>query len=88
MLPSELLASRIPQPYILLNPADAEQLTINDGNAIQLLLGAAGVASAPIIARLDEQAPPGVILTPRSMGLLVWGPTPVKLRQAAVAVTG
>jgi NADH-quinone oxidoreductase subunit G len=87
VLPSELLASRIPQPYILLNPADAELLKINDGNAIQLMLGAAGVASAPILARLDEQAPPGMVLTPRSMGLPVWGPTPVKLRQAAVAAT-
>lgn len=84
VLPSELLASRIPQPHVLLNPADAEQLKIGNGQAIQLLLGAAGAATAPVIARLDEQAPPGIVLAPRSMGLPVWGPTPVKLRQAAV----
>jgi NADH-quinone oxidoreductase subunit G len=86
VLPSELLASRIPQPHVRLNPVDAEQLKIDDGKAIQLLLGAAGVASAPAIARVDEQVPPGVVLAPRSMGLAVWAPTPIKLRLAAVAV--
>jgi NADH-quinone oxidoreductase subunit G len=88
VLPSELLASRIPQPYVLLNPADAEQIKISDGKAVQLLLGEAGTASALVIARLDEQVPPGAVLVPRSMGLPVWDPIPVKLRPAAVTVTG
>jgi NADH-quinone oxidoreductase subunit G len=88
VLPSELLASRIPQPFVLLNPSDAEQLKIGDGKAVQLLLRTAGTATAPVIARLDEQVPPGVVLVPRSMGLPVSGPTPVKLRLASVAVMG
>jgi len=88
LLPSELLASRIPQPYVLLNPADAQQLKLGDGKAIQLLLGTAGVASAPVIARLEEQVPSGVVLVPRSMGLPISDPTPVKLRLANVAVMG
>jgi NADH-quinone oxidoreductase subunit G len=88
VLPSELLANRIPQPHVLVNPADAEQLEIKDGKAIQLLLGTAGAASAPVLAKLDEHVPCGVVLVPRSMGLPVSSPTPVRLRLATVAVMG
>jgi NADH-quinone oxidoreductase subunit G len=88
VLPSEMLASRIPQPHVLLNPADASQANVSDGKVVQLLLGAAGAASTPVIARLDEQVPAGVVLVPRSMGLPVWSPIPVRLRLATVAVIG
>ena len=88
VLPSGLLSSRIPQPFVMVNPDDAGELKIEDGKAVQVLLGSAMNASAPVIARLDEQVPAGIVLVPRSMGLPLWGPTRAKLRLAAVVVTG
>jgi NADH-quinone oxidoreductase subunit G len=38
VLPSELLASRIPQPHILLNPSDLARLPFSPGERVELLI--------------------------------------------------
>ncbi len=79
--PSTLLHSRIPQPYVALNPADAAVLRIPSGAMLQVTLnGTARLAAA----HLDENVPQGVVLVPRSMGLPIFGPAPVEIRRAEV----
>jgi NADH-quinone oxidoreductase subunit G len=79
--PSTLLHPRIPQPYVALNPADAAVLRIPSGTMLQVTLnGTARLAAA----HLDENAPQGVLLVPRSMGLPIFGPAPVEIHRAEV----
>ncbi len=77
VMPSTLLHQRIPQPYVLLNPASAGELGIANGAAVQVSLnGTSTLASA----RLDSSVPQGVALVPRSLGIPIVGPTPVEIR--------
>ena len=77
VMPSTLLHQRIPQPYVLLNPAAAGELGIANGAAVQVSLnGTSTLASA----RLDSSVPQGVVLVPRSLGIPIVGPAPVEIR--------
>ena len=77
IMPSRLLHQRIPQPYILLNPASAGSLGISNGAAVQVRLNGTSTLAT---ARLDGSLPDGVALVPRSMGIPIIGPTPIEIR--------
>jgi len=61
---SELMHEHIPSPYALLNPVDAAQLGVADGDCIRL---SADGASTQVWVRVDETTPPGVVLLPRRL---------------------
>jgi NADH-quinone oxidoreductase subunit G len=74
VLSSRMLLGRIPAPYVVMNPADAGRLGIEAGSLVEVRFGGAENQVVPdVTVRLDEQAPPGVLLVPRSMGMPVRG---------------
>ena len=77
VMPSRLLHPRIPQPYILLNPASAGSLGIGNGAALQVRLNGTSTLAT---ARLDGSVPDGVVLIPRSLGIPIISPTPIEIR--------
>ena len=79
LLPSRLLHQRIPDPYLVMNHADAVNLKIESSQKVQ-----ASFDSAPVLVdlHLDENVPSGIVLVPRSLGIPIYGPTPVKIRAA------
>ncbi|MCC7445833.1 MAG: NADH-quinone oxidoreductase subunit NuoG [Anaerolineae bacterium] len=60
----ELLRTHIPDPYVVLNAADAERLGIADGDMVTVSYGSQAVECA---ARLDPFAPKGAALLPRNL---------------------
>jgi NADH-quinone oxidoreductase subunit G len=90
LIHSRLLAvARIPEAHVVLNPADAAQQNL-DGQSSVLLdwPGDSGLdASQPVLVRLDENVPQGIVLVPRSLGIELDGPRAVRLRLAALENT-
>jgi NADH-quinone oxidoreductase subunit G len=62
---SPVMQPRLPRPYVALNSADAARLNVHDGDTLTL---AAGNWQAAVTARVDGQAPEGVLLMPASLG--------------------
>jgi NADH-quinone oxidoreductase subunit G len=85
-LPSLILHARIPEAYVVLNPADATRAGIAGGERVVLMPG--GEHSRPssnipeAVARLSEDVPVGIVLVPRSIGLPVREPQTVVVRLA------
>lgn len=77
--PSSLLHQRIPHPYVVMNPDEAKNIGIDEGNTVEVLMD--GITSL-VAARLDSQVPPGVVLIPRSMGIPISAQTIVTLKNA------
>jgi NADH-quinone oxidoreductase subunit G len=77
ILPSKVLRSRLPEPYVALNPVEADRLKIGDGATAEISV--AGIV-VRVIVKVDEGLSDGVVLVPRSLGIPVTGPTPVSLR--------
>jgi NADH-quinone oxidoreductase subunit G len=91
LLPSKLLAQRINQPYIHINPHDAARLQVEEGDMVQLSIASQDshaedpspqAQTVVVMARLDPELPERVVLVPRSFGIPVDRPTQVDLRQA------
>lgn len=83
VMPSRLLALRIPAPYVVLHPEEAVRLRLRAGG------GGFGPAILEVFGneyltevRVDDALPHGLVLVPRSLGLPVDEPLPVKLRLA------
>lgn len=74
---TDFLSARIPDPYAVLNPDDAERLGVAPGESVHLLIKG---TTAPVQAVLDEDTPPGVVLVPRSLGVPITGPAPVEIK--------
>ena len=79
---SAVLAGHLPEPFIALNPADAEAQKAADGMRVNL--GVNGV-SAPAVVRVDETVPAGFALVPRSLGIPLTEPTEITIQVAEVA---
>ncbi len=77
VMPSKLLAQRIPQPYVVLNPVDGRQLDLRAGNTVQVTLS--GTATL-VNLEVDAAVPEGIMLVPRSLGMPIFGPTPVEIQ--------
>jgi NADH-quinone oxidoreductase subunit G len=74
--PSEILHSRIPEPFIVLNPVTGAPFGIAEGALVRLHLNG---FSYEVQARLDADVPVNVALVPRSMGIPLAGPFPIEL---------
>ncbi len=76
---SELLHQRIPHPYVVINPGDAEKLSIGEGDTVEVTLEN---TCSLVTARLDARVQPGVVLVPRSMGIPIAAPVIVTIKNA------
>ncbi len=79
ILPSLLLRTRVPDPFIVLNPQDAGRLELKAGDLAEVTLRG---QTLTVIVRVDDTVPVGIVLLPRSMGLPVTGPEIVQVRVA------
>lgn len=77
--PSHVLHPRLPEPHLVMHPADAAPLGVAGGDPVLVSLN--GVA-LEVLARLDESVPQGVLLAPRSLGVPLDGPTVVRVKAA------
>jgi NADH-quinone oxidoreductase subunit G len=67
-LPATLIHPRLPIWQVEFNAADAERLSIKDGDAVKLTVGE---VSANVKAHVNGRAPEGVVLMPESLGARV-----------------
>jgi NADH-quinone oxidoreductase subunit G len=74
--PAKLLGQRIGAAAVVLNPATAAKLGVDNGGKVQVHVN--GV-TAGAIARLDESISTGVVLIYRSFGIPISEPTSVKI---------
>lgn len=66
--PSALMHPRVPQWQVEFSAADAERLSIKDGDSVKVTVGE---ASAVVTAHVNGHAPEGVVLMPESLGARV-----------------
>jgi len=74
VLSSEILRQRIPEAYIV---ARSEAVIGPKGAQVQMLLNGQEVSA---VVQYDESLPDGVVLVPRSLGLPIDDPQPVRLK--------
>lgn len=79
VLPAALLAQRIGEPTVTLNPATAKALDAQAGELVELSWSG---SRAEVRVRTDESIATGVALVPRSFGLTVRVPVVVTLKSA------
>ena len=79
VLPSRVLAGRIPEPFVALNPRTGARFDVGDGRKVNLALGELTIT---VQVRLDESIPEGIVLVPRSMGIPLHSPMLVKIAVA------
>jgi anaerobic selenocysteine-containing dehydrogenase len=77
VLPAELLHERIGDAGVVLHPEAASSLGIEAGQTVNVSFN--GVSGEAVV-KLDETIPVGVALIPRSMGLAIRAPVPVKVK--------
>jgi NADH-quinone oxidoreductase subunit G len=85
LLPSALLATRIGEPFLILNALDGSRMKIQTGSMVRLAFTGPGDkdgASVVVQALLDENLPERVVLVPRSFGIPISGPSPVEIKLA------
>jgi len=76
VMSAELLHQRIPEPYVVVHPESVAHLGMFDGANIRLDISGIEVV---VVAHLDETIPQAVVLVPRSMGVPIHEPTPVRV---------
>jgi NADH-quinone oxidoreductase subunit G len=79
VLPAELLAERIGEPSVTLNPATAQELGAEAGELVKLAWNG---SQAEVRVRTDESISTGVALVPRSFGLAMREPVAVSVKSA------
>jgi len=80
---SDTLAPRLPKPYVVLHPADAGTMGVDDGAKVNLKLNG---QTYLVRARYDETMPQGVVLVPRSMGMPITAPVGVEVTAAEMVI--
>jgi NADH-quinone oxidoreductase subunit G len=79
VIPAELLAQRIGEPTMTLNPATAEELGAEAGELVKLSWNSSQVE---VRLRTDESIATGVALIPRSFGMTVREPVVISVKSA------
>ncbi|RJP51528.1 MAG: hypothetical protein C4583_08500 [Anaerolineaceae bacterium] len=79
VLPAALLAERIGEPAVTLNPSTAEELGAETGELVKLSWNG---SQAEVRVRTDDAISTGVALIPRSFGLAVREPVVVSVKSA------
>ncbi len=77
ILPAELLHERIGDARVVLHPDAAKNLGLEEGQTVNVSFN--GVSSDAVV-KLDDTISVGVALIPRSMGLAIREPVPVKVK--------
>jgi NADH-quinone oxidoreductase subunit G len=77
VVPAELLAERIGEPSVTLNPATAEELGAVAGELVKISWNG---TQSEVRVRTDESISTGVALVPRSFGLAVREPVAVSVK--------
>jgi anaerobic selenocysteine-containing dehydrogenase len=72
-----LLEKRIGEAFVALHPSAAQTLGVSAGDRATISLDG---TSQDVVVRTDESIGAGVALIPRSMGLPIAEPTPIRLR--------
>jgi hypothetical protein len=80
LLPSKLLHHRISEPFVVLNPGDANRLHIPLD--AQVLVSLADKPAVIANVQTNPSLPDRVVLVPRSFGMPINGPTPVEVKLA------
>jgi len=75
-----LLGKRIGEPYVTLHPSAAERFGFTDGQQVMISLDG---TSERVVLKIDPSVAAGVALVPRSMGLPIRAPKPVRLKTPA-----
>lgn len=77
MLASDVLIPRIPEPFVVLNLADAKKLGVEAGAQISVELNG---KTAEVVVKLDDELAKGFVLVPRSMGMPINNPSPIMIK--------
>jgi NADH-quinone oxidoreductase subunit G len=72
-----LLEQRIGKPFVAIHPNAAESFGVKEGERATVSLDG---TSEEVIVKIDESISTGVALIPRSMGLPITEPTPIRLK--------
>jgi len=81
VVPSKILHAHLPDPYIILNSADAETQMATEGMTVNVSVGE---VSAPVVVKIDEDVPAGFALVPRSFGIPVTKPIEITIQVAKI----
>jgi NADH-quinone oxidoreductase subunit G len=81
VVPSRLLSKRIPRPYVVLHPQDAEKLGVNEKLRCRIVIDGLGLS---VDLRQDETIPQGYALIPRSLDIPITRPVSVEIRAEAL----
>jgi NADH-quinone oxidoreductase subunit G len=84
VIPADLLHQRIPEPYVVVHPESIAHLGLIEGAHVRLDISGIEVM---VVAHLDETIPQDVLLVPRSLGVPIHEPTPVKVALVEPVVT-
>jgi NADH-quinone oxidoreductase subunit G len=76
IVPSKLLRNRLGSPEVVLHPEDAEKIGLEMESPAKVSLN--GVTTS-VTTWIDNSVPKGTALIPRSLGVPISGPTPVKV---------
>jgi NADH-quinone oxidoreductase subunit G len=77
VVPSKVLHPRLVEPFISLNPADAEAQKATDGMTVNVSING---SFAPAVVIIDENVPAGFALIPRSCGIGINEPTNIEIK--------
>jgi NADH-quinone oxidoreductase subunit G len=83
VLVTELLHERIGDAHVALHPEAAKRLGIEVGQMVSVSFNG---TSGEAVVRLDDSISDGVALVPRSMGIAIREPVPVKIRPQGTKV--
>jgi len=72
-----LLETRIGETFIAVHPSVAESFGVSEGEHVTVSLDG---ASEEVVVKIDQSIAAGVALIPRSMGLPIVEPTPIRLK--------
>jgi len=76
---SDVLRSHLPEPFVLLNPQDAQRTKAADGMTISVTISEQSYVA---VVQTDKTVPSGIVLVPRSVGLPINGPTSIEIHIA------
>ncbi len=82
VMTARLLAGQIGEAFVAVHPTSAERLGLAAGEKVVLSLDG---ANEEVTVRFDHSIAAGVALIPRSMGLPILEPTPVRLKSSRKA---
>ncbi|MEN8171641.1 MAG: NADH-quinone oxidoreductase subunit NuoG [Chloroflexota bacterium] len=76
---SEVLGSHLPEPFVVLNPEDAQRVKTADGMTVSITLAEESYVA---VVGTDETVPTGIVLVPRSVGMPISGPAKLEIHIA------